>query len=222
MLSELLVNIDWPEMMRALWDTVYMVGVAAAFTALIGLPLGVLVVLTSKGHLKENAPLHLLLSFLINVLRSVPFLILMIALIPVTKWIVGTSIGVEAAIVPLVFGSAPFFARLVEVSLREVDRGVIEMAQSTGASTWQIINRVLLPEARPGIIAGITITTVALVGYSAMAGVIGGGGLGDLALRYGYQRFQTDVMIVTTVIMVLLVYVFQTAGDLLVRRSIKK
>ncbi|HEU4963366.1 MAG TPA: methionine ABC transporter permease [Bacilli bacterium] len=221
-MTDLFPNLDSQELLQALWETIIMVGISTVFTALIGLPLGILVVLTSKGNLMQNRPFFYVLSFIINVLRSVPFIILMITMIPVTKWIVGTSIGVAAAIPPLVVGSAPFFARLVEVSLREVDRGVIEMAQSAGATTWQIIRRVLLPEARPGIIAGITITLVALVGYSAMSGVIGGGGLGDLALRYGYQRFQTDVMVVTTAVMILLVQLFQTFGDLLVRRFTKR
>ncbi|MGZ6505334.1 MAG: methionine ABC transporter permease, partial [Tumebacillaceae bacterium] len=186
------------------------------FTAIIGLPLGILVVLTSPGHLLQNRLVYQILSIIINVFRSIPFIILLIILIPFTQWVVGTSIGVTAAIPPLVVGTAPFFARLVEVSLREVDRGVIEMAQSMGATTWQIITRVLLPEARPGVIAGLTITLVSLVGYSAMSGVIGGGGLGDLAVRYGYQRFQTDVMVVTTVIMIVLVQIFQMLGDRLV------
>ncbi|MCK9909247.1 ABC transporter permease, partial [Microbacteriaceae bacterium K1510] len=153
-----------------------------------------------------------------NILRSVPFIILMIVLIPVTFKLVGTSLGVRGSIPPLVIGAAPFFARLVETSLREVDRGVIEAAQSMGASNWQIIRKVLLPESRPGLIAGITITTVTLVSYTAMSGVIGGGGLGDLAIRYGYQRFQTDVMLVTVGILIVLVQILQTFGDWLVLR----
>jgi D-methionine transport system permease protein len=221
-MDQFFVNVDMAEILQALWETLYMVGISTFFTALIGLPLGILVVLTAPGSLLENRPVYQVLSMIINVFRSVPFIILMIMLIPFTQLLVGTSIGVTAAIPPLVIGSAPFFARLVEVSLREVDRGVIEMAQSMGASTWQIITRVLLPEARPGIIAGITITTVALVGYSAMSGAIGGGGLGDLALRYGYQRFQTDVMIVTTVIMIILVQLFQMLGDRLVAYFTRK
>jgi D-methionine transport system permease protein len=215
-MSDLFVNIDWNEMWQAFGETMYMVGISTLFTAIIGLPLGILVVLTSPGHLLQNRVVYQVLSVIINVFRSIPFIILLIILIPFTQWIVGTSIGVTAAIPPLVVGTAPFFARLVEVSLREVDRGVIEMAQSMGATTWQIITRVLLPESRGGVIAGLTITLVSLVGYSAMSGVIGGGGLGDLAVRYGYQRFQTDVMIVTTVIMIVLVQIFQMLGDRLV------
>ncbi|MBL0387500.1 ABC transporter permease [Tumebacillus sp. ITR2] len=220
--KELFVNVDWTDIWKALGETMYMVSLSTLFTALIGLPLGILVVLTSPGHLLQNRGVYAVLSFIINIFRSIPFIILMIMLIPFTQILVGTSIGVTAAIPPLVIGSAPFFARLVEVSLREVDKGVIEMSQSMGATTWQIIARVLLPEARSGIVAGITITLVALVGYTAMAGVIGGGGLGDLAIRYGYQRFQTDVMIVTTVIMIVLVQVFQSVGDKLVRRFNRK
>ncbi|UUZ79611.1 ABC transporter permease [Paenibacillus sp. P26] len=163
-----------------------------------------------------------MLSFIVNVLRSVPFIILMIVIIPLTRVIVGTSIGVPGSIPPLVIGAAPFFARLVETSLREVDRGVIEAAQSMGATYGQIIWRVLLREARPGLIAAITITAVTLVSYTAMSGVIGGGGLGDLAIRYGYQRFQTNVMIVTVVILLVLVQILQMLGDRLVRSYQRK
>ncbi|MCX7570167.1 ABC transporter permease [Tumebacillus sp. DT12] len=222
MLSELLVNVDPKELWRTFGETIYMVGFSTLFTALLGLPLGILVVLTSPGHLLQNRPVYQVLSVIINIFRSLPFVILMIMILPFTKFLVGTSLGVEAAIPPLVIGSAPFLARLVEVALREVDRGVIEMSQSMGASTWQIITRVLLPEARPAIIAGITITTVGLVGYSAMAGILGAGGLGDLAIRYGYQRFQTDVMIVTVVIIVGLVQVIQMVGDRLVLHFTRK
>lgn len=219
---ELFPNVLWPEIWKTFNETLYMVAIATLFTALIGLPLGVLVFLTAPGQLMQNRFAYQVLSLVINVFRSIPFIILLILIIPFTKFIVGTSLGVTAAIPPLVIGTAPFFARLVETSLREVDRGVIEMAQSMGASTWQIITRVLLPEARPGILAGLTITLVALVGYSAMSGAIGGGGLGDLALRYGYQRFQMDVTLVATVIMILLVQVFQVLGDRLVSHFSRK
>ncbi|CAJ1004327.1 MULTISPECIES: methionine ABC transporter permease [Bacillales] len=215
-------NVDVAEIGKATLDTLTMLGFSTLFTVLIGLPLGVLLFLTSKGQLLENRVFYTIASFVVNVLRSVPFIILMIMLIPLTKILVGTSLGVKGAIPPLVIGAAPFFARLVETSLREVDRGVIEAAQSMGASKWQIIWNVLLPESRPGLIAGITITTVALVSYTAMSGVIGGGGLGDLAIRYGYQRFQTDVMIVTVVILLVLVQILQTLGDKLVIRFSRK
>ncbi|MFC4769662.1 methionine ABC transporter permease [Effusibacillus consociatus] len=215
-------NLDWAEIGQATIDTLIMLGLSGFFTVLIGLPLGVFLFLTSRGQLLENRVFYSVTSFVVNILRSVPFIILMILLIPFTKLVVGTSIGVEGSIPPLVIGAAPFFARLVETSLREVDRGVIEAAQSMGASNWHIIWKVLLPESRPGLIAGITITTVALVSYTAMSGVIGGGGLGDLAIRYGYQRFQTDVMIVTVLILLVLVQILQTFGDRLVLRFSRK
>lgn len=218
-------NVDWAEIGQASLDTLNMLVVSALFTVLLGLPLGVILYLASKKQLSHSgfdSFLYALFSFIINILRSVPFIILMIVLIPMTKGLVGTSIGVKGSIPPLIIAAAPFFARLVETSLREVDRGVIEAAQSMGASRWQIVWRVLLPESRPGLIAGITITTVTLVGYTAMSGVIGGGGLGDLALRYGYQRFQTDVMVVTVILLVVLVQILQMLGDRLVRRFARK
>ncbi|WP_309479148.1 methionine ABC transporter permease [Brevibacillus agri] len=215
-------NVDWSEIAEGTLDTLTMLGFSTLFTILIGLPLGIILFLTSRGQLLQNKAFYSVASFIVNVLRSVPFIILMILLIPVTKLIVGTSLGVLGAIPPLVIGAAPFFARLVETSLREVDRGVIEAAQSMGASNWQIIWNVLLPESRPGLVAGITITTVALVSYTAMSGVIGGGGLGDLAIRYGYQRFQTAVMIVTVVILLVLVQILQSLGDRLVLRFSRK
>lgn len=162
------------------------------------------------------------LSLLVNILRSVPFIILMVALIPFSKAVVGTSIGVLGTIPPLVIGAAPFFARLVETSLREVDRGVIEAAQGMGASTNQIVMRVLLPEARPGLLAGVTITLVTLVSYTAMAGMVGGGGLGDLAIRYGYHRYETEIMIVSILFIVVLVQLLQMAGDRLVKHYTRK
>jgi D-methionine transport system permease protein len=209
-------NVDWPEIGQATVDTLTMLAFSVLFTVLIGLPLGVILFLTSRGQLLQNRTFYAIISFVVNILRSVPFIILMILLIPLTRLIVGTSLGVEGSIPPLVIGAAPFFARLVETSLREVDRGVIEAAQSMGASNWQIIWKVLLPESRPGLIAAVTITTVTLVSYTAMSGVIGGGGLGDLAIRYGYQRFQTDVMIVTVILLLVLVQILQTIGDRLV------
>lgn len=215
-------NVDWTEITQATGDTLTMLGLSTLFTVVIGLPLGILLFLTSRGQLMENHALYPVVSFVVNILRSVPFIILMILLIPLTKIIVGTSIGVQGSIPPLVIGAAPFFARLVETSLREVDRGVIEAAQSMGASNWQVICRVLLPESRSGLIAGITITAVTLVSYTAMSGVIGGGGLGDLAIRYGYQRFQTDVMMVTVLILLVMVQILQSAGDRLVLHFSRK
>lgn len=215
-------NVDWSEIVQAAMDTLTMLGLSVLFTVLIGLPLGIVLFLTSRGQLLENRLFYSSVSVIVNILRSVPFIILMIMLIPVTEQIVGTSIGVKGSIPPLVIGAAPFFARLVETSLREVDRGVIEAAQSMGASHWQIIWKVLLPESRPGLIAGITITTVALVSYTAMSGTIGGGGLGDLAIRHGYQRFQTDVMLVTVFILIVLVQILQSLGDRWVLRFSRK
>ncbi|NTZ20529.1 ABC transporter permease [Paenibacillus sp. JMULE4] len=215
-------NIRWNEVWRASQDTLIMLGFSLVFTVLLGLVLGVLLFVTGRGQILENGVVHRTLSVIVNITRSVPFVILMISIFPLTKWIVGTSIGVKGSIPPLVIAAAPFFARLVEAALREVDRGVIEAAQAMGASKWTIVWRVLLREARTGIIAAVTVTAVTLVSYTAMSGVVGGGGLGDLAIRYGYQRFQPDVMIVTVVLLVVLVQLLQSLGDLLVRKYIRR
>ncbi|MEJ2793998.1 methionine ABC transporter permease [Iodobacter sp. LRB] len=192
------------------------------FTLVLGLPLGVLLFLTGKRQLLDQPAVYGVLSFLVNVLRSVPFVILLIIMIPFTVLIAGTSLGVAGAIPPLVVGATPFFARLVETALREVDRGIIEATQSMGASTRQIVFGALLPEALPGILAAITVTAITLVSYAAMSGVIGGGGLGDLAIRFGYQRFQTDVMVVTVILLLILVQILQMIGDRLVTRFSRK
>jgi len=215
----------WPEIGEGTIDTLIMTGFSLAFTVLIGLPIGIALFLTSWQQ-RSDRPLvaraqawtYNVLSFLVNVLRSVPFLILLILLIPATRWIVGTSLGVEGSIPPLVIAAAPFFARLVENLLREVDHGVFEACRAMGATTRQTVFWALLPETLPGMLAAITVTAIALVGYSAMSGVIGGGGLGDLAVRYGYQRFNTPVMIVTVAILVVLVQLIQVLGDRLVAR----
>ncbi len=209
-------NVDWAGIGRATVDTLLMLGGSLALTVLFGLPLGVLLYLSGKGRLAANPPLNAALSFVVNVLRSVPFIILLIVMLPVTVLLVGTSLGVAGAIPPLVVGAAPFYARLVETALREVDKGVVEAGQAMGGTTLQIVTRALLPEALPGILAGATVTAIALVSYTAMAGVVGAGGLGDLAIRFGYQRFQTDVMIVTVVLLLLLVQALQMLGDRLV------
>lgn len=214
--------IDWDDILQATLDTLTMTGVSLVFTILLGLPLGVLLFLTGKKQLLQQGALYALLSFVVNMLRSVPFIILLIVLIPLTLFLVGTSLGVAGTIPPLVIGTTPFFARLVENVLREVDKGIIEACQAMGAKTYQIILHALLPEALPGLLAATTVTTIALVSYSAMSGVIGGGGLGDLALRFGYQRFQTEVMIVTVAILVILVQMFQWLGDVLVARFSRK
>jgi len=216
MLKAFFENIDWLEIWLATGDTLLMLGGSLLFTALLGLPLGVLLFLCSPRQLLENRGLYAFMSLAVNILRSLPFIILLIVMIPFTVLITGTSLGVAGAIPPLVVGATPFFARLVETALREVDRGIIEATQSMGATTRQIIMNALLPEARPGIFAAITVTAITLVSYTAMAGVVGAGGLGDLAIRFGYQRFQTDVMIVTVVLLLILVQVLQMVGDRLV------
>ena len=202
----------------SLWETTLMVGVSGVLGALIGIPLGVFLRLTDHGGVLQNLVANRLVGWVVNALRSTPFIILLVAIIPLTRLLTGSSIGTAAAIVPLTLSAAPFMARLVETSLREVDSGLIEAAQSMGATTSQIVWKVLLPEALPGIVAGITITFVSLTGYSAMAGAIGGGGLGDLGIRYGYQRFLPDVMIVVVLVLIVFVQVIQSAGDWLVRR----
>ncbi len=220
--SGLFSNVDWYDIWLATLDTLLMLGGSLLFTLLLGLPLGVLLFLTGPRQLFENGPLYAALSFVVNVLRSLPFIILLIVMIPFTVLVTGTSLGVAGAIPPLVVGAAPFFARLVETALREVDRGIIEATQAMGASTRQIIFSALLPEARPGIIAATTVTAITLVSYTAMAGVVGAGGLGDLAIRFGYQRFQTDVMILTVVLLLVLVQILQSVGDKLVTHFSRK
>ncbi len=211
-------NVDWADIGKATIDTLLMLGGSMVLTLILGVPLGVLLYLSGKGRLAANPVLNAVLSFVVNVLRSVPFIILLIVMLPVTVLLVGTSLGVAGAIPPLVVGAAPFYARLVETALREVDKGVVEATQAMGGSTFQIVTRALLPEAMPGIIAGATVTAIALVSYTAMAGVVGAGGLGDLAIRFGYQRFQTDVMAVTVVLLLILVQILQMIGDRLVAK----
>jgi D-methionine transport system permease protein len=202
----------------ALAQTTIMVAVAGAISFVAGIPLAVFLVLTAPGGVLPRPAIHRLLGAAINAFRSTPFIILLVALIPVTRLIVGTSIGTAAAIVPLSIAATPFFARIAEASLREVDKGLVEAAQAMGASRWQIVRHVLLPEALPGLIAGFTVTIVTLIGASAMAGAIGAGGLGDLAIRYGYQLFDTTVMVAVVVTLIAIVCVVQLAGDRLARR----
>ncbi|KKB62444.1 DL-methionine transporter permease subunit [Robbsia andropogonis] len=204
--------------LSSFWETLFMVGISGVIGAAVGVPIGIVLYLTDRQGVLSNAAVNGVLGVIVNAVRSTPFIILLVAVIPFTRLIVGTSIGTAAAIVPLTIAAAPFVARLVETALREVDRGLIEAAQSMGASNWQIVTKVLLPEAWPGVIAGLTITFVSLVGYSAMAGAIGGGGLGDLGIRYGYQRFQPDVMVAVVLILIVFVQLVQSAGDWLVRR----
>ena len=200
-------------LIKALGETLYMVALSAAIASLFGIPLGVILTITGKSHIKENAALHKTLGSIVNALRSVPFIILMVAIIPLTRIIVGSSIGTTAAIVPLTISCTPFISRIIESSLLEVDPGVIEAAQSMGASPLQIIWKVLLPEAMHSIVLGITLAVISLIGSSAMAGALGGGGLGDLAIRYGYQRFQADTMIATVIVLIALVQLVQTIGN---------
>jgi D-methionine transport system permease protein len=199
-------------------ETLLMVGVSGIVGALFGVPLGILLHLTDRSGILPNPGFNRVVGIIVNAVRSIPFIILLVAIIPLTRFFVGSSIGTAAAIVPLTIAAAPFVARLVETALREVDRGLVEAAQAMGASTAQIVFKVLVPEAFPGIVAGLTITFVSLVGYSAMAGAIGGGGLGDLGIRYGYQRFLPEVMLLVVLILIVFVQLVQTLGDALVRR----
>ena len=212
----------WADIGQATLDTLLMLAGSLPLTMAIGLPLGVLLFLTGSPQLRRRPLLYGVTALLVNVLRSVPFIILMIVLIPVTLALMGTSLGVRGAILPLVVGAAPFYARLVETALREVDRGVIEASQAMGATTSQLVFKVLLPEARPGLIAGATVTTIALIGFTAMGGAIGSGGLGDLAFRDGYQRSHTDVALVTVVLLLVLVQLLQMLGDRLVRHYTRR
>jgi D-methionine transport system permease protein len=203
---------------NSLWETALMVGVSGLLGSVIGIPLGVYLRLTDRGGVLENRRANQVVGTLVNAVRSTPFIILLVAVIPFTRLLTGSSIGTAAAIVPLTLAAGPFVARLVETALREVDHGLIEAAQAMGATTRQIVFKVLLPEALPGIVAGLTITLVSLTGYSAMAGAIGGGGLGDLGIRYGYQRFLPEVMAAVVLVLVLFVQALQSAGDWWVRR----
>lgn len=203
---------------QSLYETLFMVGISGGLGAIIGIPLGILLYVTSKGSFLSMPRFNAIIGSIINALRSIPFIILLVAIIPLTRLIVGTTIGTAATIVPLTFAVAPFIARIVEQSLREVDAGLIEAAQSMGATNLQIIWKVLLPEALPGIISGLTISIIALIGYSAMAGAVGGGGLGDLGIRYGYQRFMPEVMWTVVLVLIILVQGIQMLGDYLVKR----
>jgi len=203
----------WVEIAFALKDTLVMLLVSFPLTVVVGIPLGLVLFLTGRAQPGSSPLLNGLVAFVVNVLRSMPFIILMICLIPVTLLVTGTSLGVRGAILPLVVGAAPFYARLVESALREVDRGVLEASQAMGATTGQLVMRVLLPEALPGLIAGATVTAIALIGFTAMGGAIGSGGLGDLAYREGYLRSHTDVALVTVVLLVVMVQLVQFIGE---------
>ena len=202
----------------AFWETGAMVGLSALIAVALGLPLALLLLVTSPGHIAAAPAVNRPLGLVVNAVRSVPFIILMVAIVPFTRLVAGSSIGTAAAVVPLSIAATAFIARLFETALREVDRGLIEAAQAMGATRLQIVRKVLVPEAGPGLIAAVTVTLVSLVGYSAMAGAVGGGGLGDLGIRFGYQRFMPEVMAVVVVLLILVVQGLQTLGDVLVRR----
>lgn len=199
-------------------ETLYMVFFSTIFSLIIGFPIGILLVITKKGGILEKEHLNKILEFLINTFRSFPFIILMILVFPLSRFIVGTTIGSTAAIVPLSISAAPFVARMIEGALNEVDKGLIEASSSMGADNWTIIFKVMIPETMPHIIHGITVTIISLVGFSAMAGTIGAGGLGDLAIRFGYQRFKLDIMIYSVIVIIILVQLIQTFGNYLVNR----
>mgnify|MGYP000214500816 FL=1 len=205
--------------LKATLDTLYMVGVSGVISALVGIPLGVMLYVTRPQQILATPTLNWTLGAVTNIGRSIPFIILMVAIIPFTRMLVGSSIGTNAAAVPLTIAAIPFVARLVEGALNEIPPGLVEAAQSMGATPWQIITRVLIPEARGGIFTALTVTAVTLVSYSAMAGAVGGGGLGDLGIRYGYNRFNPTIMLITVVILVVMVQGFQSLGDYLVRKS---
>ncbi|KPC93465.1 YaeC family lipoprotein [Streptomyces sp. NRRL F-6602] len=206
-----------PLLFQGFWDTLYMVGWSTLVALVGGLPIGVLLVLTDKGGMLQNAPVNKVVGAIVNVGRSLPFIILLIALIPFTRFVVGQSVGSTAAIVPLAIGAIPFFARLVETAVREVDRGLVEAVQAMGGSTPTVVFKALLPQALPSLVAGLTTTVIVLIGYSAMAGTVGGGGLGSVAVQYGYQRFETSVMVATVVALIVIVTAVQIIGDAVVR-----
>lgn len=201
------------KLLFATWETIYMVLTSTVLSYLFGLPLGVILVITAKGHVLENSGVNRVLGWVINATRSVPFIIFLILIIPLTRLIAGTYIGTVASIVPLTLAAIPFVARMVETSLKEIEWGLIEAALSMGADTWTIIAKVLLPEAKPSLLLGVAITTINLVGYSAMAGIVGGGGLGTLAYYYGYQRYENSIMWPTVIVLIILVQGVQMLGD---------
>lgn len=202
-----------PDIMKAFGQTMHMIGISLTVAIIIGLPLGIVLFITDRGVFLENRFVKSTLGFVSNMVRSIPFIILLVALIPLTKLLAGTIIGPGAASVSLSVAAIPFFARIIETSLREIDKGVIEAAVAVGATPWMIIKDVLLPEAKSSIVQGITLTVVSLIAYSAMAGVVGGGGIGDLAIRFGYYRYDNTIMIVTIVILIVLVQIIQLIGD---------
>ncbi len=218
MAPEMLIGL----LLKGLWQTIQMVGAAGLIGTLIGLPMGVFLATSGKGELFAAPKTNRVIGLVVNALRSTPFIILVVAIIPLTRFITGTSIGTIAAIVPLTISTVPFVARLIEAAIREVDKGLIEAARAMGATPFQIVAKVLLAEALPGITLALTLTLVSLIGYSAMVGAVGGGGLGDLGIRYGYQRFMPEVMLAVVAVLIVLVQAVQSAGDHLARRFDKR
>lgn len=221
LLTKLLPNVlgKIPELITCLWQTLFMIGLSGFISFFIGMGLGILLVATKKGGVLQNVPLYTVLDKVINVFRSIPFIILLASLIPLTRFVVGTAIGTKGSILPLVFGTVPFLARQVESALSQLDKGVIEAATSMGSSPLEIITRVYLKECIPNLVRAITITLVSLVGLTAMAGAVGGGGLGDFAIRYGHQRMQVDVTYVTVIILLIIVNLIQGAGNIIIKKT---
>lgn len=212
----------WTMIGMGILETLYMIFVSTFISYLIGLPMGIILVACDNEGIKPIPALHKIIDIYVNITRSIPFIVLLVAVMPVTRFIAGTTVGTNAAIVPLVIGAAPFVARMIESSLREVSKGVIEASLAMGASPMQIIFKVLLPEAKPALLMGGAISVVTILSYTAMAGFVGGGGLGDIAIRYGYHRFQGDIMLVTVIILVILVQIFQEIGMMIVRKTDKR
>ncbi|MCI2255139.1 methionine ABC transporter permease [Domibacillus sp. 8LH] len=222
MIEQWFPNVDWEKMWEATYETLYMTSISVVITFVLGILLGLLLFLTSKGQLWQNKAVYSITAVIVNVFRSIPFIILIVLLIPFTKALLGTIIGENAALPALIIGAAPFYARMVEIALREIDRGVIEAARAMGASTWTIIRKVLIPESLPALISGLTVTAIALVGYTAMAGVIGAGGLGNLAFLDGFQRSRSDVTLMATIVILVIVFIIQFIGDTAVRKLDKR
>lgn len=222
MMETLFPNVVWERIYEKTWETLYMTGVSLVATFFLGIILGLLLFLTSKGNMWENKVIYGIVGAFVNIFRSIPFIILIVLLIPFTKALVGSIIGVEAALPALIIGAAPFYARMVEIGLREIDKGVIEAARSMGATSFTIIWKVLIPESLPALVSGITVTAIALVGYTAMAGMIGAGGLGNLAYLEGFSRGQTDVTIVATILVLIIVFILQFIGDFITRKLDKR
>ena len=210
------------KLLVATWETIYMVAISTFLSYIFGLVLGIILVITSKSNISENKSVNSVLGSIVNATRSIPFIIFLILVIPLTRILVGTSIGTVASIVPLTLAAIPFVARLVEASLKEIEWGLVEAALSMGANTWEIITKVLLPEAKPSILLGVAITTINLIGYSAMAGIVGGGGLGTLAYYYGFQRYQYSIMWITVIVLIIMVQAIQMIGDRLANQASNK